>query len=91
MLDTLDRGTVPLQHLPDLGNHAVIELRSHQLGPSLLGQQVLDSTQLLQFTLVEDRDAVADVLYVGQQVAAHHDRLALSTQLQDQVLHVAGT
>ena len=39
--------------------------------------------------MVEDGDAVADVLHVVQAVAAHDDRLALLAQLEDQVLHPA--
>ena len=37
----------------------------------------------------QDRDAVADVLHVGQQVAAEQDRLALLLEREDQVLHLA--
>ncbi len=52
-------------------------------------QQAVDPAQLLQLALVQDGDPVADVLHVGQQVAAHEDRLALVAQLEDQVLHLA--
>jgi hypothetical protein len=45
---------------------------------------------LLQLALVEDGDAVADVLDVGQQVAAHQDGLPLLLELEDQILHFAG-
>ena len=44
---------------------------------SACGEQRVDAAQLLQLALVQDRDAVANVLHVGQQVAAHDDRLAL--------------
>ena len=53
-------------------------------------QQRVDAAQFLQLALVQNRDPIADVLHVGQQVAAHHDRLALVLELQDQVLHLAG-
>ena len=38
---------------------------------------------------VEDRDAVADVLHVGQQVAGQQDRLAAAAELDDEVLDLA--
>ncbi len=40
----------------------------------------------LQLAPVQDRDPVADVLHVGQQVAREHDRLALLTKIADQFL-----
>ena len=47
------------------------------LGHVLDRQQVGDLAELLELAAVEDRDPVADVLHVGQQVAGEHDRLAL--------------
>ena len=58
------------------------------LGHVLHRQQVGDLAELLQLAVVQDRDPVADVLHVGQQVAAQDDRLALVAQLADQVLHL---
>ena len=66
----------------------------HAAGPQLdaVGRPpaaCLTLAELLQLALVEDGDAVADVLHVLQAVAAHEDRLALLAQLDDQVLHPA--
>ena len=47
------------------------------------------SAKFLQFALVQDRDAVAHVLNVGQQVATHHHCLALIAKLKDPVFHLA--
>ncbi len=60
-----------------------------QLRLVVLLQQVVDFTEQLQFAGVKDGDAVAHVLHVGKLVAAHHDRLALLFEPQDQVLHFA--
>jgi hypothetical protein len=51
------------------------------------GEQVVDPSQFLEFALVQNRDPVAHVLHVGQQVAAHHDGPPLSPQPQNHVLH----
>ena len=39
---------------------------------------------------MEDRDAVANVLHVGQQVPGEDDRLALLAQVADQLLDFRG-
>ena len=69
---------------------ASAEARGADVGLVADLQQAVDPAQLLQLALVEDGDPVADVLHVGQQVAAHDDRLALLLQVQDQVFHVPG-
>ena len=52
-------------------------------------QEAIDAAHLLQLALVQDGDAVANVLHVGQQVAAHQDGLAFVAELEDQVFHLA--
>ncbi len=54
-------------------------------------QQFIDLAQLLQLAIVEDRNPIADVLYVVQAMAAHDYRLAFFPQVQNQVLHPAGS
>ena len=65
---------------------AGLEIARLDLGDVLDGQQVGDPADLLELAAMEDRDPVADVLHVGQQVAGQDDRLALLAQLADQVL-----
>ena len=54
---------------------------------SASSSSVVTSPSVLQVAVVEDGDAVADVLHVVEPVAAHEDRLALLPQVEDQVLH----
>ena len=39
---------------------------------------------------MQNRDTIADVLHVGQQVAAHQHRLSLGLQSQNQIFDFAG-
>ena len=54
-------------------------------------QQFRNCAELLELPLVQDGDAITNVLNIRQQVAAHQDSLSLVPQLEDQVLHLAGT
>ena len=45
--------------------------------------------KFLQFALMQNRDSVANVLHVGQQMAAHQNRLPFRLQLQNQIFHLA--
>ena len=81
---------MPLDDGPNLGLGRVVQARSANLRHVAHPQQAIDAAQLLQFALMQNRDPIANVLHVGQQVAAHHDRLPLGLELQNQVLHLAG-
>ncbi len=39
---------------------------------------------------MEDGDAIANVLDVCQQMAAHHDGLSTGAEIEDEILHFAG-
>src|SRR4051795_9937645 len=54
-----------------------------------LREQAIDAAELFQLALVQNRDAVANVLHVREQMAAHDDRFALIAQAEDHVLHFA--
>ena len=69
---------------------AAPEIPRLDLSHILNGQQVRDAADLLELAAMEDRDAVADVLHVGQQVAGEDDRLALLAQVADQLLDLRG-
>src|SRR5258708_14870516 len=64
------------------------------LGPQFDTARILnqraDLAKLLELALVENGNAVADVLDVVEPVAAHDDRLALVAQAYDKVLHPTG-
>ncbi len=51
-------------------------------------QQAVDAAQFFQFALVQNGDSVADILHVGQQVAAHQHGFALVAEVHDHVLHL---
>src|SRR5262249_50005876 len=53
------------------------EVAGPNLRDLLHRQQLIDTAKFLELALVQDRNPVANVLNVRQQVAAHQDRFAL--------------
>src|SRR5579884_934404 len=68
---------------------AQFQVAGPQLNAAMILQQRLYLAIGLQFTLVENGDAVAHVLHVFQAMAAHDDRLAQRFQVADEILHPA--
>src|SRR5688572_17853502 len=89
--NTLHRSAMLFQYGLNFTDGLGAQLRRHDLSLVAALQEVLHISDDLQLSAVQNRDAVADVLDVGEQVAAHDDRLAVGLQLQDEVLHVAST
>ena len=54
-----------------------------------IGQQFLNGADAPNASPVQDRDAVADILDVGQKVAAEEDGLPAVAKLPDKVLDLA--
>ena len=63
------------------------KIRGSQLNSFSVFNQLTDLTKGLKIAVVENRDAVADILNVVEAMAAHQDRLALRTQVENQFLH----
>ena len=79
MFDAQQLAVVPRDHLANfvlMHCRAQVAWRESASRRPRVSKRV-DAAQLLQLALVQDRDPVAHVLHVGQQVAAHDDRLAL--------------
>jgi hypothetical protein len=63
---------------------------SGQLNHLFHFEEPVDRAQFLQFTIEQNGNAITNILYVFQAVAAHQDRLALIPQFEDEVLHPLG-
>ena len=77
---------VAMNHVTDLFDRRGAEIAHLDLGHVLDRQQVGDPADLLELAAMQDRDPIANVLHVRQQVARQDDRLPLFTQLADQLL-----
>ncbi len=64
VVDPQDAGLITAHHRFDFGLRRVIERRRTNLGDVAHLQQRIDATEFLQFSLVQDRDAITNVLYV---------------------------
>jgi hypothetical protein len=76
-----------IDYLPDFIDAVLAQFLRANLSDIGLCEQTVDTAQFLQFTLMQNRNSVAHVLDVGQQVAAHYDGRALVAQPQDHVFH----
>src|SRR5437660_31906 len=77
MTDLLDLAAVPGDDVLDLFLGFLAESASPNLGHLLDPQQVGHSAQLPQFALVQDGNAIANVLHVGRKMAAQHHVFAV--------------
>ena len=65
------------------------QFRNRQLQAALFLEQVLDRAHGLDAAVVKDRDAVADVFHVREQVRRKEDGLAAAGEGDDEVLDLA--
>src|SRR5262245_2379024 len=67
------------------------QVRRANLDAHRVFDQLVDVAKLLEVAVVEDRNAIADVLNVVETVRAHQHRLALIAKLTNQALHPDGS
>src|SRR5262249_7506521 len=91
MADRLHRPAVFLQYLFEAALQAIAQLHAlrPQLEPRRVLKQRIDAAVLLKLAVVQNGNAVANVLHIIKAVAAHEYGFALLAQVDDEVLHPA--
>ena len=84
-------GAQALDESPKLFDLLRVQSARFDLRDVLDLQQVFHVTECLHSTAEKDRDAIAHILHIRQQVRAENDGLALVLERDDQILHLAGT